>query len=316
MAVNIDTVYQRVLAISNKEQRGYITPLEFNLMANQAQLDIFNQYFYDLGQFKRLPKYDLEYSDSVAFLEEKMSIFEVFNQTPLSITNNVVRLDSSETGTGTVDGVVSNSTSVDLDATTDSILPGMTVTGTGVSSGVKINTISLDTPSAGHTRLNLTSSVSIADDTVLSFKFDNPGIYQLGNVYYTLSGVDYEVEEITRKELIQYKLSPLAAPSSKRPVFIRITNSGNRIEVYPNTISSDITYNYIRKPADVSWGYTIINNETLYNSNTAIDFELHESEETVLVIKILAIAGIIIKDPSLYQISSQEEVKNVQQEKA
>ena len=31
MAVNIDTVYQRVLAISNKEQRGYITPLEFNL---------------------------------------------------------------------------------------------------------------------------------------------------------------------------------------------------------------------------------------------------------------------------------------------
>ena len=54
----------------------------------------------------------------------------------------------------------------------------------------------------------------------------------------------------------------------------------------------------------------------MYNSNTALDFELHESEETVLVIKILAIAGIIIKDPSLYQISSQEEVKNVQQEKA
>ena len=315
MAINIDTVYQRVLAISNKEQRGYITPLEFNLMANQAQLDIFNQYFYDLGQFKRLPKYDLEYSDSVAFLEEKMSIFEVFNQTPLSITNNVVRLDSSETGTGTVDGATSSSTSVVLDATTDSVLPGMTVTGSGVASGVTISAVALNTPS-NHTTLTLSSASSLSDNVVLTFNFNNPEIYQLGNVYYTLSGVDYEVEEITRKELIQYKLSPLAAPSSKRPVFIRITNSGNRIEVYPNTISSDITYNYIRKPADVSWGYTIINNETLYNSNTAIDFELHESEETVLVIKILAIAGIIIKDPSLYQISSQEEVKNVQQEKA
>ena len=315
MAINIDTVYQRVLAISNKEQRGYITPLEFNLMANQAQLDIFNQYFYDLGQFKRLPKYDLEYSDSVAFLEEKMSIFEVFNQTPLSITNNVVRLDSSETGTGTVDGATSSSTSVVLDATTDSVLPGMTVTGSGVASGVTISAVALNTPS-NHTTLTLSSASSLSDNVVLTFNFNNPEIYQLGNVYYTLSGVDYEVEEITRKELIQYKLSPLAAPSSKRPVFIRITNSGNRIEVYPNTISSNITYNYIRKPADVSWGYTIINNETLYNSNTAIDFELHESEETVLVIKILAIAGIIIKDPSLYQISSQEEVKNVQQEKA
>ena len=43
--VNIDTVYQRVLAIANKEQRGYITPQEFNLYANQAQMDIFEQYF-------------------------------------------------------------------------------------------------------------------------------------------------------------------------------------------------------------------------------------------------------------------------------
>ena len=44
--VYIDTVYQRVLAIANKEQRGYITPLEFNLLANQAQMDIFEQYFF------------------------------------------------------------------------------------------------------------------------------------------------------------------------------------------------------------------------------------------------------------------------------
>ena len=53
--VNVDTVYQRVLALANKEQRGYITPQEFNLFANQAQMDIFEQYFYDLNQFRRLP---------------------------------------------------------------------------------------------------------------------------------------------------------------------------------------------------------------------------------------------------------------------
>ena len=29
--IKVDTVYQRVLAIANKEQRGYITPQEFNL---------------------------------------------------------------------------------------------------------------------------------------------------------------------------------------------------------------------------------------------------------------------------------------------
>ena len=46
MAVNVNTVYQRVLALANKEQRGYITPQEFNLLANQAQVSLFESYFY------------------------------------------------------------------------------------------------------------------------------------------------------------------------------------------------------------------------------------------------------------------------------
>ena len=51
--VNIDTVYQKVLAFANKEQRGYITPQEFNLFADQAQMEIFEQYFYDINQWNR-----------------------------------------------------------------------------------------------------------------------------------------------------------------------------------------------------------------------------------------------------------------------
>ena len=54
MAVNIDTVYQKVLAFANKEQRGYVTPQEFNLFAEQAQLEIFEQYFYDINQLSRI----------------------------------------------------------------------------------------------------------------------------------------------------------------------------------------------------------------------------------------------------------------------
>jgi len=76
MAVSVDTVYQRVLAIANKEQRGYITPQEFNLLANQAQLEIFEQYFYDINQFGRLHGNDTEYSDMLNILEEKISFFE------------------------------------------------------------------------------------------------------------------------------------------------------------------------------------------------------------------------------------------------
>tara|TARA_R110000744_G_scaffold298684_1_gene408281 strand:+ start:351 stop:1085 length:735 start_codon:yes stop_codon:yes gene_type:complete len=60
MAVNIDTVYQRVLAVANKEQRGYITPQEYNLLANQAQMSIFETYFYNKNTRKKIEQVKVE----------------------------------------------------------------------------------------------------------------------------------------------------------------------------------------------------------------------------------------------------------------
>ena len=73
---NVDTIYQRVLALANKEQRGYITPLEFNLLANQAQLDVFEQYFYDRNQTARGPGNSTPFSDVDNILDEKIAVFE------------------------------------------------------------------------------------------------------------------------------------------------------------------------------------------------------------------------------------------------
>ena len=74
--VNIDTVYQKVLALANKEQRGYITPQEFNLFAEQAQAEILDQYFYDINQFSRAHGNSTEYSDMLDLLNEKLSMLE------------------------------------------------------------------------------------------------------------------------------------------------------------------------------------------------------------------------------------------------
>jgi len=102
--VNIDNVYQKVLAIANKEQRGYITPQEFNLFADQAQMSIFEQYFYDLSQFLRVPGNNTEYADAVTNLEQKISEFELYNvefpavniygDIPLDSVNDMYRLGS------------------------------------------------------------------------------------------------------------------------------------------------------------------------------------------------------------------------------
>jgi len=82
--VNVDTVYQTVLAIANKEQRGYVTPQEFNLFANHAQMEIFEQYFYDENQFSRISGNSTEHSDMLDLLKEKISLFKRVSLLPVS----------------------------------------------------------------------------------------------------------------------------------------------------------------------------------------------------------------------------------------
>ena len=229
MAVNVNTVYQRVLAITNKEQRGYITPQEFNTIANQAQLDIFEQYFYDLNQFGRVPGNQTDYADMLEILEEKISIFEK--------------------------------------------------TGIAVSGGTTLPT----------------------------------DLYRLGSILTNCPSCR-EVEQITQKEWLYIQKSPIAQPTNEFPIYIR-DNAGIKVYGTDNAqITSGVYANYVKIPAIVSWA---ANSTTgLYNSAASTNFELHESEETELVIKILALAGIILKDNSVYAMASGEDTKNVSQEKA
>ena len=233
MAVSIDTVYQRVLSILNKEQRGYITPQEFNLFANQAQLDIFEQYFYDLNQFMRLPGNDSTYGDVVDLLNEKIDIFEKFRQ-----------------------------------------------------------------------------DVTIAADGVGTL----PNYYRMGQLSYLNAGTYIEVEKINQNELNHYMNSKLTQPTVSSPIYVQTSSSA--IQVYPATITEGVTCNYISKPAKVEWKYQMVFGEALYDATNSVDFELHPSEETELVFKILEMAGLVIKDPSVYQIGNAEEMEQMQQEKS
>ena len=91
--VSIDRVYQRVLALANKEQRGYITPQDFNLFANQAQMEIFEQYFYDVNMARKGQGNDTVYADVDDMLEEKLQIFERTDDTSTyTITSGLITL--------------------------------------------------------------------------------------------------------------------------------------------------------------------------------------------------------------------------------
>lgn len=76
MAINVDTVYKTVLLILNQQQRGYMTPDEFNKVGTQVQLNIFERYMSDLNQQLRVPENDSEYGNRVKGTEEKIDVFK------------------------------------------------------------------------------------------------------------------------------------------------------------------------------------------------------------------------------------------------
>ena len=233
--VRVDTVYQRVLALVNKEQRGYITPQEFNLFAGHAQSAIFEQYFYDFNQFGRMPGSTNQFSDMTDILKEKIAIFKQ----------------------------------------KDTLQP-------------------IGQPGAYYYPNNM---------------------YRLGTVFAQSYGYLCEVEPVTDNELLNMNKSYLAKPTDKRPVYTIDTNG---IHITPISGYTNVSATYIRKPMDPNWTYTVVGDKALYNGSALDhqDFELHESEEASLVLKILALAGIELQSPELYQTAGQEDVKNIQQEKA
>ena len=98
MAVSVDTVYKTVLLILNKEQRGYMTPDEFNKIGSQVQREIFEKYFEDLNQQVRVPQTDMEYSDRVAITDEKIAEFKkeatASGVNPFTLPDTLYRLGS------------------------------------------------------------------------------------------------------------------------------------------------------------------------------------------------------------------------------
>jgi|3_EtaG_2_1085321.scaffolds.fasta_scaffold72439_3 hypothetical protein len=241
MAVSIDTVYQRVLAFANKEQRGYITPQEFNLFANQAQQEIFEQYFYDLNQFTRVPGNDTIYADVDDMLEEKIQIFEVSHG--INATANYV--------------------------------------GAGGGGANK----------------------------------------QLPNEVYRVHRVEFNnvnCEILDTKDFNEVRAGgPLTRPTNARPI-VNIRGGIIRCVADNNVLVTLTGLIFSRIPTPVRWGYVVVNEKALYDPTPGrtIHFELHRSEESELVYKILKFAGVAMQRIDIMRAGQIQEQSQVQQEKS
>lgn len=136
-------------------------------------------------------------------------------------------------------------------------------------------------------------------------------VQELGDVVY-FESVNSEgrlVQRIQTDDVYTTNQSPLTKPSTLYPVY---TYKNNILKFYPNTISSgtnDITLNFLKYPANVKWGFTIDTElgNYIYNAQSSVDFELHQSDQPMVIDKILGYAGVMTRDQLALQLASQKE---------
>jgi len=300
MAINVDTVYKTVLLILNKEQRGYMTPDEFNKVATQVQLETFESYFEDLNQQLRIPENDSEYSNRIKNLDEQIAVFKTIGNCTWDTVNNQWSLPTSSGST-----IYSYSFPTVINQQVY-LLDNNQINQATIQNGlmkVYFNGI-LQNPSQYST---VSNTITLTDQpstvfTVLVTVTAND-FYRLGTVIYNDS---IEMQRVQRNDLLYVNKSPLTKPTEKYPLYIY---QDEKLYVYPETITTGVSASYVRKPKNVIWNFTATpqtNYTYLYNPNTSQQFELMPSEQTNVITKILLYSGIVIKDPQIVQAAAQQ----------
>tara|TARA_R110002012_G_scaffold6441_4_gene29577 strand:+ start:1122 stop:2087 length:966 start_codon:yes stop_codon:yes gene_type:complete len=318
--VNIDTVYQKVLALANKEQRGYITPQEFNLMANKAQLDLINNYFHKTKTSFLKPQNQSEASDEMEMVQEKMgwlrSEKELTSQ--LWANSNITELNGKV--------ILQIPSDVYKIATLYLTAPG------GVAA-------SGQNPSQAYDRVEV-HRVDRKD--LLDMKrhpLTNPSVKRPAYVIHDSTGLSNSANTFEYLEL--HPTVTYGVTTHENTGFTPVTywytwavtgNSSNIQGYYVNAeppvgqgfnISEDLLItlpgstfrlDYYRKPTSPEWAYVVVNEKPLYNEGGSKHFDLHPMEEEPLVIRILELCGVIIERPELQQGVAQDRANTKQEQ--
>ncbi len=128
-------------------------------------------------------------------------------------------------------------------------------------------------------------------------------VQELGTVVLS----NREVQRIQEYEVYTTNTSPLTAPTNYYPVY---TYKSKVIEIFPTQLNGTLlSLNYLRFPVDVKWGFNINANlgNYVYNKLDSQDFEIHRSDQPLVISKILEYAGVMSKDQLVMGIGAKVE---------
>ena len=317
----INSVRNTVLAIANKNNYGYISPQDFNLYCLQAQMDLFEDYFYQYNNWinrENARTSGTGYADIIKNLEEVIDTFSTtaYLAQPAADLNNQYNLPA--------DYYLINKIFY---------YPTLRVSGTTTAANVNqlIDATQTFTTSVvvGDIITNTTDNTSayitaIVSDTTLTISSDIMANAETYNIYdqYNIT----EVERVNQNKIFYLTSSNLTYPTSQYPAYVlggASSNTtpgvlGNTITVYPNTITQGgaIQAQYIRYPLAPNWTFLNTSGQDPIFNPAAADFqnfELPASDEPNLVAKICQYIGIEIREDSVYKFGQTEELTDTQE---
>lgn len=145
----------------------------------------------------------------------------------------------------------------------------------------------------------------------------NSGVFKKPSDIYSMVDVIHSnnsVEKVSNHKITMLNNSSLTSPNIYYPAYVE---RGESIVVYPSTITTGVSAMYVRLPEDPNWTYyTDISGSPVFDVNNPgyKDFELSEEDMPKLVLRILAKAGVTLREADIINVVNSEEAKNAQKE--
>ena len=110
------------MAILNKDNNGYVTPEEFNLFAKQAQLELFEEYFYDYKNALNLQNKRLSNSGYADIPKQIAEVIDLFTRKEVGLAYSAPTTSFTlPTDWYTLNSVFYNTTVFIIDLHTESV---------------------------------------------------------------------------------------------------------------------------------------------------------------------------------------------------
>lgn len=305
----INSVRNTVLSVLNKNNYGYISPSDFNLYSQNAQIEIYEEYF---SSYNKVINAENARMSGVDYADMEQPIAEVLEYFLRTDYLTKIAANKFSMPTPTTTGYYTYML-LDIKCRPVTLKTG---TNTSVVSNQLVDstaTFLSDDISAGDVVTNITTGLvsavsSVVSNTVLAL--DSNIFLASANSYGVFSSsTNVQAEKVINNKLTLLVNSNLTQPTNEFPVYAL---QGEELTFYPTTISNkgQVQATYFRYPKVPKWTYiTLTNGEPVFDQsqNDYQDFELPIEDEYKLVTRILQYCGISIREAEVTQFSMAKE---------